>query len=304
MGVAIETTVVEIRSAKGSFGFRFMAPLCLGSMLNPVNSTMISTALVAIARDFQATVAETGLLIGGLYITSAIAQPTMGRLADRLGARRVFLAGLYLVALAGVAGTFAPSLRALIWVRVLLGIGTSAAYPTAMRILRNRAAQARSVEPRMALGILSMCALSTVAIGAALGGILTGLGGWRMVFTVNLPLALLGILLGFLLFPYDEAKLADACGVGAAWICAYASFTSHETTVCQHSDAREQHSPERNVSALRCDEFDDVLHAVRLFAMAADGPGFQQHESRPHHTPHVRPCCSLRSRWRTDEKHT
>jgi MFS family permease len=150
MGVAIETTVVETPSAKGSFGFRFMAPLCLGSMLNPVNSTMISTALVAIARDFQATVAETGLLIGGLYITSAIAQPTMGRLADRLGARRVFLAGLYLVALAGVAGTFAPSLRALIWVRVLLGIGTSAAYPTAMRILRNRAAQTGSVEPRSA----------------------------------------------------------------------------------------------------------------------------------------------------------
>ncbi len=208
MSVPIETAVGETPSAKGSFGFRFMAPLCLGSMLNPVNSTMISTALVAIARDFQATAAETGLLIGGLYITSAIAQPTMGRLADRLGARRVFLAGLYLVALAGVAGTFAPSLRALIWVRVLLGIGTSAAYPTAMRILRNRAPQTGSVEPRMALGILSMSALSTVAVGAALGGILTGLGGWRMVFTVNLPLAVLGILLVFLWIPEDEAKPA------------------------------------------------------------------------------------------------
>ncbi len=341
MGVAIETTVVETPSAKGSFGFRFMAPLCLGSMLNPVNSTMISTALVAIARDFQATVAETGLLIGGLYITSAIAQPTMGRLADRLGARRVFLVGLYLVALAGVAGTFAPSLRALIWVRVLLGIGTSAAYPTAMRILRNRAAQTGSVEPRMALGILSMSALSTVAVGAALGGILTGLGGWRMVFTVNLPLAVLGILLVFLWIPEDQTKPAglrklakevDVLGIvlfagllltgmfflmslgHPNWLMLAVSvligfvlmrhFTAHETTVPQHSDAREQHSPERNVSALRCDEFDDVLHAVRLFAMAADGPGVQQHESRPHHTAHVRPCCSLRSRWRTDEKHT
>src|SRR6201981_871314 len=208
MSVPIETAVGETPSAKGSFRFRFMAAPCLGSMLNPVNSTMISTALVAIAGDFQATVAETGLLIGGIYVTSAIAQPTMGRLAVRLGARRVFLAGLYLVALAGVAGALAPTLRALIWVRVLLGIGTSAAYPTAMRILRNRAAQTRSVEPRMALGILSMCALSTVAIGAALGGILPGLGGWRMVFTVNLPLALLGILLVFLWIPEDEPRPA------------------------------------------------------------------------------------------------
>src|SRR5258705_288191 len=136
MGVAIETTVVETRSAKGSFGFRFMAPLCLGSMLNPVNSTMISTALVAIARDFQATVAETGLLIGGLYITSAIAQPTMGRLADRLGARRVFLAGLYLVALAGVAGTLSPRPFSFMRVRELVWIRMAAGHTTALGQLR------------------------------------------------------------------------------------------------------------------------------------------------------------------------
>src|SRR5260370_15774017 len=158
MGVAIETTVGEHALAKGSFGFSFMAPLCLGSMLNPVNSTMISTALVAIARDFQATVAETGLLIGGLYITSAIAQPTMGRLADRLGARRVFLAGLYLVALAGVAGTFPPRLRALILVRDLFGGGTSAASPTAIRSIHQRAAQRGYDAPRIWLRIIPICA--------------------------------------------------------------------------------------------------------------------------------------------------
>ena len=182
MGVGVRTT----ESPRDLFGFRLIAPLALGAMLNPVNSTMISTALTPIARDFHATVAQTSWLIGGLYITSAIAQPTMGRLADCLGARRVYLAGLYLIALAGIAGIFAPSLRALIWVRVLLGIGTSAAYPTAMKILRNQA-MTTSVEPRMALGILSMSALSTMAVGPALGGILTGLGGWRIVFFRESP---------------------------------------------------------------------------------------------------------------------
>jgi len=183
MGVGVRTT----ESPRDLFGFRLIAPLALGAMLNPVNSTMISTALTPIARDFHATVAQTSWLIGGLYITSAIAQPTMGRLADCLGARRVYLAGLYLIAIAGIAGIFAPSLRALIWVRVLLGIGTSAAYPTAMKILRNQAAMTASVEPRVALGILSMSALSTMAVGPALGGILTGLGGWRMVFFRESP---------------------------------------------------------------------------------------------------------------------
>ena len=71
------------------FGFRFVAPLALGSMLNPINSTMISTALVPIAGDFHASVAQTGWLVAGLYLTSAIAQPTMGRLADLLDRKSV-----------------------------------------------------------------------------------------------------------------------------------------------------------------------------------------------------------------------
>jgi len=61
------------------FGPRFVLPIALGNTLNPVNSTMIAVALVPIARDFDATVAQTGWLIAGLYLASAVAQPTMGR---------------------------------------------------------------------------------------------------------------------------------------------------------------------------------------------------------------------------------
>src|SRR5580698_396002 len=124
---------------KVHFGPTFVLPLALGSMLNPINSTMISTALAPIAKDFGATVAQTGWLIAGLYLTSAVAQPTMGRLADLFGPRRIYLLSLVLVALAGVVGAFAPSLGMLIGVRVLLGIGTSGAYPSAMRIFRTQA---------------------------------------------------------------------------------------------------------------------------------------------------------------------
>jgi hypothetical protein len=118
------------------FGFRYMAPLVLGATLNPINSTMISTAIVPIADSLHASIAEAGWLIAVLYLTSAIAQPTMGRLVDLFGPRRIFLISLFLVAAAGVFGRLASSLTALVMVRVLLGIGTSAAYPAAMRIFR------------------------------------------------------------------------------------------------------------------------------------------------------------------------
>ncbi len=89
-----------------AFGFTFVTPLALGSALNPINSTMIATALVPIATSLHVSAAQVGWLIAGLYLASAIAQPTMGRLADLFGPRRVFLCSLVLVALAGTIGCF------------------------------------------------------------------------------------------------------------------------------------------------------------------------------------------------------
>jgi MFS family permease len=96
------------------FGFTFVAPLALGSCLNPINSTMIATALVPISHSLNVSAAEAGWLIAALYLASAIAQPTMGRLADLFGPRRVLLSALTLVALSGVVGWLSSSLNVLI----------------------------------------------------------------------------------------------------------------------------------------------------------------------------------------------
>jgi MFS family permease len=196
----------------GGFGVALVAPLALGSLLNPINSSMIATALAPIARAFDVGVSEAVLLVAALYVTSAVAQPTMGKLADRWGARRVFLLGLVLVLLGGVAGALAPSFAALVAVRVLLGVGTSAAYPSAMRVLRLHARRVGRETPRPVLGVLSVAALSSAAIGPTLGGFLTGAAGWRAVFLVNVPLAAIGIVLCLLFVERDEPGPETAKG--------------------------------------------------------------------------------------------
>jgi MFS family permease len=192
------------------FGVALVAPLALGSLLNPINSSMIATALAPIGRAFGVGVSESVLLVAALYVTSAIAQPTMGKLADRYGARRVFLLGLVIVLLGGIAGGVAPSFGALVVVRVILGVGTSAAYPSAMRVLRNHSRRIGRETPRSVLGVLSLAALSSAAIGPTLGGFLTGAAGWRAVFLVNVPLALIGIVLCLLFVERDEPREAGA----------------------------------------------------------------------------------------------
>jgi MFS family permease len=194
------------------FGVALVAPLALGSLLNPINSSMIATALGPIGRAFKASVSETVWLVAALYVTSAVAQPTMGKLADLYGARRIFLLGLVLVLLGGVAGAFAPSLGALVGVRVLLGIGTSAAYPSAMRVLRSHARRIGQETPRSVLAVLSLAALSSMAVGPTLGGFLTGAAGWRAIFLVNVPLAAIGIVLCLLFVAPDSVEESEARG--------------------------------------------------------------------------------------------
>ncbi|MFJ9847847.1 MFS transporter [Streptomyces sp. NPDC101150] len=186
------------------FGARLMTPLLLGSLLNPINSTMIATALVAIGRDFHVGAADTVWLISAMYLSSAVGQPSMGRLADRVGPRRVFVAGAVTVCAAGLLGALAPTFTLLIVSRVVLGVGTAAAYPAAMAMLRAESRRVGRPTPRAVLGRLSLAALGSAAIGPTLGGLLAATAGWRAVFAVNIPLALLALLSALAWLPRDE----------------------------------------------------------------------------------------------------
>ncbi|MFG2530461.1 MFS transporter [Streptomyces sp. NPDC048516] len=198
-------TVPDTATGSGpAFGARLMAPLLLGSLLNPINSTMIATALVAIGQDFHVGAADTAWLISAMYLASAVGQPSMGRLADRVGPRRVFVAGALTVCAAGVVGALAPTFALLIVSRVVLGIGTAAAYPAAMAVLRAESRRTGLATPRRVLGRLSLAALGSAAVGPTLGGLLAATAGWRAVFAVNVPLALLALLGALAWLPADR----------------------------------------------------------------------------------------------------
>src|SRR5437762_10687356 len=75
------------------FGRRFVVASSFGSVLNPVNSSIIAVALVSIGHAFGVGASATTWLVSALYLATAIGQPMMGRLADLVGPRRVYLFG-------------------------------------------------------------------------------------------------------------------------------------------------------------------------------------------------------------------
>lgn len=174
---------------------RFMIPLALGNMLNPLNSTMLATAIVTICQAFNKDLSAGSLLIIPLYFTSAIGQPLMGRLADIYSAHRVNMAGYVLVLISAVIGMTAAHFNWLIVSRVLLGLGTSAAYPSSLKLIRERFEALGQDTPGAALGIVAVAGQVSMVLGPFIGGILTEYFSWQGIFFVNIPLAGAALLL-------------------------------------------------------------------------------------------------------------
>ncbi|MEU8789236.1 MFS transporter [Streptomyces sp. NPDC048643] len=190
--------------------------MMLGSVLNPINSTIIAVALVPIGVAFGAPASQTAWLVSALYLATALGQPVVGRLIDIFGPRRLFLLSTSLVGIAGVVGTLAPNLGVLIAARVLLGFGTCAGYPAAMALVRSEAERTGQDSPAGVLTTLAVTNQTIAVVGPLLGGLLIGLGGWRSTFALNIPLAVIAVVLGRLRLPKQpHTRQTDRRGLAA-----------------------------------------------------------------------------------------
>lgn len=194
----------------GSPPRRVMAAVLLGTVLNPLNSSLIAVALVPLHQDFHVGLGAVTWLISGFYLAGAVGQPLMGRLAEHLGPRRVFLAGLMLVGALSALAPFAPSIGWLVAIRVLQAFGSSSPYPAGLALIR--ATAPRGAIPASALGALSVAGSLSAALGPALGGLLLAVAGWQAIFLVNVPLTALGLLAGWSWLPS-----LPATEPGAGW---------------------------------------------------------------------------------------
>jgi MFS family permease len=156
----------------------------LGTMLMPLNSTMIAVALPDVVNDLDVSLSSTAWLVSGYLIAQASLQPLAGKLGDRLGRRPLILAGLASFALASLGAALAPSLAVLIAFRVAQAVTGALVFPNAIALVRELLPEARR---GTVFGIIGSAIGLAAAGGPPLGGVLVALGGWRAIFLVNLP---------------------------------------------------------------------------------------------------------------------
>lgn len=182
-----------------------VAALCTGTALSALNSGMIAVSLSTLRTEFALDVATVTWVITVFYLTSAVLQPIMGRLADHYGPQRIFTFGMIVVALAGAAGPFAPTFEWLCAARILLAIGTAAAFPSAAAMLRT-IDDRPGIRAQRLIARIQLIDTSTAAIGPVVGGVLIVVFGWEALFWINIPLAVLAMFSTRLLLPRDAPR--------------------------------------------------------------------------------------------------
>lgn len=163
--------------------------------------TIVSVALPAISRSFHASPATLSWVFTAYNITFAALLLLAGKLADRVGRKRVFLGGLVFFAAASLLAAIAPSESLLIGARTLQALGSALIYPASLALLLPEFPVSRR---SMAIGVWGGIAGFGGALAPTLGALLVEWAGWRAVFFINIPFVAAALVAGVIVL--REAK--------------------------------------------------------------------------------------------------
>jgi EmrB/QacA subfamily drug resistance transporter len=167
-------------------------------LMENIDSSVLSTSLPAMAVDLSTDPIHLKLVLTSYLLALAVFIPASGWAADRFGARHVFRAAIAVFAIGSVACGLSQNLGELVIARTLQGIGGAMMVPVG-RLIVLRSVPKEGLVGAMAW--LTVPALMGPVIGPLLGGWITTFWSWRWIFWINVPLAILGLVLATRLIP-------------------------------------------------------------------------------------------------------
>ena len=160
-----------------------------------LDSTVLATALPAIARSLGEVPLRLNLGITAYLFSLAVFIPISGWTADRFGARSVFCSAIIVFTLGSVACGFSHSLAQFVGARIFQGLGGAMMVPVGRLVLLRTTPKSELIN---AMAYVTIPALIGPVIGPPLGGFITTYASWRWIFFINVPIGVLGLTLALL----------------------------------------------------------------------------------------------------------
>ncbi len=182
---------------------RTMIAVVFGGLMSMLDTTIVNIAIRTLSVRLHADLASVQWVVTGYLLALAAALPLAGWLADRFGARQVYVASIATFTLASLACGLSTSLAELIGFRVLQGIAGALTMPAGQMILVPVAGRERMAR---VMGALSIPIVMAPIFGPVIGGLLLEHAGWQWIFYVNLPVGLVAVPLALWLLPRDRPR--------------------------------------------------------------------------------------------------
>ncbi|RFU19806.1 DHA2 family efflux MFS transporter permease subunit [Geodermatophilus marinus] len=188
--------------------------LCLSVLLVSVDNTIVNVALPTFGRELGASTSGLQWIVDGYTLAFAALLLLGGHLGDRFGRRRVLQLGLVGFAVTSYLATLADTTGELVAGRAAMGVSAALVYPATLALLVATFTDRR--ERATAIGVWSAVTGLAVAIGPVTGGLLLEHFAWSSVFLVNLPVAALALVAGWLVVP--ESRSGEGGGLDAVGV--------------------------------------------------------------------------------------
>jgi EmrB/QacA subfamily drug resistance transporter len=180
-----------------------VATVCIGAFMGQLDASIVTLALPRLGRDLHAGVGAVEWVALAYLLVLVATLATVGRIADAVGRKLLYVYGFGVFTAASVLCGLAPTLPVLIAARVLQAVGAAMLQANSVALITE--AVPRPLLGR-AIGVQGTAQALGLALGPAIGGLLLTLGGWRLIFLVNLPAGAIGLTLGWLLLPRSRSR--------------------------------------------------------------------------------------------------
>jgi EmrB/QacA subfamily drug resistance transporter len=187
--------------------------LCLPLLIVSLDNTVLNVVLPTLERKLHASTSELQWIVDAYVLVFAGLLLVCGSLADRIGRKRTFLAGLLAFAAGSTWASASGSVAMLIAARASMGIGAALIMPSTLSIITNMFRDGG--ERQRALGVWSGTSGAGIALGPIIGGLLLAHFWWGSVFLINVPIALIALACAVPLVPdsrNEHALAPDAVG--------------------------------------------------------------------------------------------